>query len=98
MFEEDRITTEQVHLSRFDVAIAEGTYTTLLDNADYRVFIDRNFVDTLADRKERGRDKIDDFSEQVMKIEDAIISKHIELADFVVNSDFTVRRVERTSD
>jgi len=98
VFEEDRTTTEQVDLSPFDVAIAEGTYTTLLANADYKVFIDRNFIDTLDDRKERAREEIDDFSEQVMKIEDAIISKHIELADFVVNTDFTVRRVERTSD
>jgi uridine kinase len=98
VFDEDRITTEKVDLSPFDVAIAEGTYTTLLDNVDYKVFIDRNYFDTLDDRRERGREKIDDFSEQIMKIEDGIISRHAALADFIVNKDFSVRRNERASD
>ncbi len=95
IFDEDRIVTEQVDLSPFDVVIAEGTYTTLLKNADYRVFIDRDYHDTLADRKERGRDPIDEFSEQVLKIEDGIISRHRDLADFIVRRDFTVERVDR---
>jgi len=92
VFDEDRITTEKLDVSPFDVVIAEGTYTTLLKNADYRVFINRDYHDTKDDRKERGREKIDDFSEQIMKIEDAIISKHKSLADFVISKDFDVVR------
>ena len=98
VFDEDRITSEKVDLSPFNVAIAEGTYTTLLDNVDYKVFIARNYFDTLEDRKERGREKIDDFSEQIMKIEDAIISKHEALADFIIDKNFNVTRGERKKD
>ena len=90
VFNEDRITTEKVDLSPFDVLIAEGTYTTLLSNVDYRIFIDRDYHDTKEDRLERAREKIDDFSEQIMKIEDRIISKHRALADIIVKKDFTV--------
>jgi len=90
VFDEDRIIAEKVDLSPFQAIIAEGTYTTLLKSADYHVFIDRDYHDTKKDREERGREKIDDFSEQIMKIEDAIISKHKALADVIVNKDFTV--------
>ena len=93
IFDEDRIVTEQVDLSPFDVVIAEGTYTTLLRNVDYRVFIDRDYNDTIQDRLDRGRDPIDDFSERVLRIEDGIISNHRERADFIVHRDFTVERV-----
>jgi uridine kinase len=95
VFDEDRITTEKVDLSPFDIVIAEGTYTSLLSAADYHVFIDRDYYDTLEHRLERGRDKIDDFSNQILKIEDAIITKHKQYADFVVNKDYTVAFVEK---
>ncbi len=35
--------------------IAEGTYTTLLPNADTRVFIDRTYLETRAHREKRAR-------------------------------------------
>ncbi|MCH7548845.1 MAG: zeta toxin family protein [Candidatus Krumholzibacteriota bacterium] len=94
IFEEDRITTEKIDLSPFDVLIAEGTYTTLLKNADYRIFINRDYHDTFEDRKERGREKIDSFSEKIMKIEDSIISRHKSLANIIVSKDFSVELVE----
>ena len=59
------------------------------------MFIDRDYYDTLAHRRERGRDKIDDFTNQILKIEDAIITKHKQYADFVVNKDYTVDLVDR---
>jgi uridine kinase len=94
LFEENSITSEMVDLSRFDVLIAEGTYTSLLQNVDYRIFIDRDYHDTLEDRRERGRDVLDEFSDRVLKIEDRIISKHKALAHFIVNKDFSVEVVE----
>lgn len=95
IFDEDRITTEKVDLSPFDVLIAEGTYTSLLKNADYHVFIDRDYYDTKEHRLARGRDKIDEFSDEVLKIEDRIITKHKQFADFVVRKDYTVEVVKR---
>lgn len=95
IFDEDRITSEKIDLSPFDVVIAEGTYTSLINSADYHVFIDRDYYDTLQHRLERGRDKIDEFTDQILKIEDRIITKHKQYADFVVNKDYTVEFVDK---
>jgi uridine kinase len=95
IFDEDRITSEKIDLSPFDIVIAEGTYTSLIDSADYHVFIDRDYYDTLEHRKERGRDKIDEFTDQILKIEDRIITKHKQSADFIVNKDYTVEFVKK---
>jgi len=94
IFKEDRITSEKVDLSPFKVLIAEGTYTTLLKNADYHVFIDRNYHDTEKHRRERGRDVLDEFTNKILKIEDKIISKHISLASFIVRKDYSVEVVK----
>lgn len=95
IFDEDRITSEKVDLSPFDIAIAEGTYTTSLKNADYHVFIDRDYFDTREHRIARGRDKIDEFTDKILKIEDGIITKHKQYADFIVRKDYTVEVVNR---
>jgi uridine kinase len=93
IFDEDRLTEETVDLSPFDVVIAEGTYTSLLKNADYHVFIDRDYYDTKKHRLARGRDKIDEFSDKILKIEDKIITKHKQFADFIVRKDYSVEVV-----
>jgi len=95
IFDEDRITSEKIDLAPFDIVIAEGTYTSLISSADYHVFIDRDYYDTRQHRLERGRDKIDEFTDKILKIEDRIITKHKQYADFIVNKDYTVEFVGR---
>lgn len=95
IFDEDRITSEKVDVSLFDIAIAEGTYTTILKNADYHVFIDRDYYDTREHRIARGRDKIDEFTDEILKIEDGIITKHKQYADFIVRKDYSVEVVKK---
>ncbi len=90
IFAEDRVTKEKTAPADFDVLIAEGTYTTLLNHADFHVFIDRSFEETLEHRRERARDPLDEFSERILEIEHNIISKHKSLAEIVVNNDYTV--------
>lgn len=98
IFEEDRVISENVDLTPFKAMVAEGTYTTLLQNADWRIFIDRDYHDTFEDRKERGREKLDDFSEKVMMIEDAIISRHKARANIIIKKNFSIEMVEKESD
>lgn len=95
IFAEDRVIDDKIDLSPFTVLIAEGTYTTLLKNVDYRIFIDRDYHDTREDRKERGREVIDDFSDKILRIEHDVISKHKPLADIIVNKDFSVTAANR---
>ena len=76
-FEEDRIGEETLSLDGVDVVIAEGTYTTALEEADLRAFIDATYHHTLAHRKKRARDAAEGaFIEQVLEIEHRIISSH----------------------
>jgi uridine kinase len=88
IYDEDRITTEDMDISDLKVLIAEGTYTSLLHFTDFRVFIDRDYRQTLEARKRRARDKFEPFIVDVLEREHHIISQHITLAHVVIPADF----------
>lgn len=88
IFEEDRISEEQTDAGDSRVVIVEGTYTTLLTNADFRIFIDRNYHDTREDRLKRNREKQDAWLESILEIEHGIISRHKEKADIIISKEF----------
>jgi uridine kinase len=88
IFDEDRITTEELDTTNTQVLIAEGTYTSLLQFVDFRIFIDRDYRQTLEARLRRARDKFEPFVMEVLEKEHQIISKHKSLADAVVSPDF----------
>lgn len=89
IYDEDRITTEELDVDELDVLIAEGTYTSLPRFADYRVFIDRDYLQTLEARKRRARDRFEPFIVDVLEREHRIISQHKELAHAVVTPGFS---------
>jgi len=90
IYDDDAVTEETVDLSGVRVVIAEGTYTSLLDHVDTRVFIARNRLETLDSRMKRGREQFDPFIEEVLEIEHAIISQHRARADVVISRDYDV--------
>jgi len=90
IYEEDRIDRETMDLRVAKVVIAEGTYTSLLQHVDTRVFIARNRLDTMEHRRKRGREDFDPFLEEVLTIEHDIISRHRDLADVVITRDYDV--------
>lgn len=92
IFSEDRITTERVSFMPYRVIVLEGTYTTLADNIDCRIFIDRDMNDTREDRLKRNRERQDDYLEQILLIEHEIIRKHKDNADIIVSKDFNAAR------
>ena len=84
-FEDDRIDKETVSLENIHVLIAEGTYTTMLNEADFHAFINATYHTTLSHRKERARDETEgEFIEQVLEIEHKIISANKEKATLVL--------------
>ncbi|MCC5866525.1 MAG: hypothetical protein JJU31_15495 [Wenzhouxiangella sp.] len=97
VYERDAVESEIMNCKQARVLIAEGTYTTLLRQADWRVFIARDWQQTRAHREKRRRDEseLDPFIDQVLRIEHDIISQHRALADFVIESDYTLSRPER---
>lgn len=84
IFDEDRITEEEVDISEIKVVIAEGTYTTTLPDIDLKAFIDRDYRQTKKNRLARSRDPATEFLEKVLSIEHEIISRHKEMADVII--------------
>jgi uridine kinase len=94
IYEQDAIKSEDAIFADKQVAIAEGTYTTLLDAADAHVYINRNFEETRAHREKRKRDaaELDPFIDDVLEIEHHIISSHKPRAQIIINSDYSAER------
>lgn len=95
IYEEDRVDSEVMDLADAKVVIAEGTYTSLLENVDTRVFIARNRLETMEHRRKRNREGADPFLEEVLTIEHEIIAPHAELADIIITRDYDVEFPER---
>jgi uridine kinase len=91
IFDEDRITTETIDLEGVNVIIVEGTYTTTLMNAHRRIFIDRNYIDTLTARLKRAREVQDEFLETVLEIEHVIIQSQKAKADIIITRDYEAK-------
>ncbi|AKS41127.1 uridine kinase family protein [Wenzhouxiangella marina] len=96
IYAEDRIDSETLKLESARIAIAEGTYTSLLEQADWRVFIDRTLEQTRAHREKRRRhdSELDPFIDRVLAIEHEIIRQHRDRADLIVHADYSVSCVE----
>jgi uridine kinase len=88
IYAEDRITTEEMDVDDLMVLVAEGTYTSLLTFADVRVFIDRDYRETLEARKRRARDKWEPFIQDVLEREHQIITQHKARANLIISADF----------
>ncbi len=89
-YDKNTVFEENIELNDVKIIIAEGTYTTTLKKADIHIFIDRTYHDTLQHRKERARDKIDNYTEKILKIEHEIISNHKKLADVVIDKNYKI--------
>lgn len=95
-YDANTIEDEIINLDGIKVLIAEGTYTSLLKHVDTRIFISRNWLDTLEHRqkRKRGNEVGDPFIEQVLSIEHKIIAGHKQLADILIRKDFGVNFVD----
>ncbi|MFK7973052.1 MAG: uridine kinase [Bacteroidia bacterium] len=73
------------------ILIVEGVYTLLLKDLDFKVFMERTFIETKEKRKERNREVYDPFVEQVLQIEHNLIKPLAKKADVFVTKDYSVR-------
>jgi uridine kinase len=90
VYEEARFDREIMPVADLRVLIAEGTYCTLLEYADCRVFVARDFHQTQEDRRSRGRDLEDEFTNSILQREHEFIREHKPRADFIVHEDGSV--------
>ena len=68
------------------MVIVEGCYTSLIDNVEIRVFIDRNYKQTQRARSQRDRDPHEGFLERVLAIEHQEISTHRQRSNIVIDA------------
>ena len=83
-YDRDLILEEKVPADGVKVVIVEGTYTTIIKNADLKTFIDRNYHQTKKARLKRSRDLLTGFLEKVLSIEHEIISAHKAHSDIII--------------
>lgn len=98
IYDENVILEEFVNSLDYDFCLVEGTYVMLLQNPDYKVFMDINYNDTRALRIQRARDIIDDFAEEVLEIEHQIVKKHKDLATISMNKAFQITKLKSEND
>jgi uridine kinase len=91
----NKIDEETICLEGVKVVFAEGTYTSLLKNVDTRIFITRNWLETLEHRQKRNRgsEASDPFIEQILATEHKIIAGQRHLADFLITNEYAVVKV-----
>ncbi len=91
-YADDAVYSEILETGDARVIIAEGTYTTLIDAARHRAFIDRDYRQTRKHREKRNRDasELDAFIDRVLEIEHGIISAHKARADLIIAEDYSV--------
>ncbi|WP_299129725.1 hypothetical protein [uncultured Winogradskyella sp.] len=85
-YQENTSNQEIIYPSDFHFCLVEGTYTMLLKQPAYKIFIENSFKETKANREKRGRDIMDDFNEKVLEIEHNIIKAHAMHADKTIRN------------
>lgn len=75
---------EKISPNAYDFCIVEGTYTMLLNQPDFKVFMSATYKDTKENRVNRARDLLNEFNERVLEIEHQIIKAHAKHANLLV--------------
>ncbi len=77
-----------------NVLILEGLYS-LKAEADLKVFIDLTYHDTKKSQILRGKEPKSEYRLRVLEREHVLVQSLKELADFIINKDFTVIEVKK---
>lgn len=94
-YNENCIGEETVDWNGVRFLLIEGTYSFFLKNADFKIFMKRNYHDTRQQRLARGREADDPFIENVLEIEHRIIAPLSEKANAIVNKDYTISIIKK---
>lgn len=89
-YKQDQILHETINIEPYQILIVEGTYAFWLPDADVRVFINRNYLETKSNRSERGRELQTDFIEEVLRIEHSFIRPSRRQAHLIIQKNYEV--------
>lgn len=91
IFDANEIAEERLSFAGADVLIVEGTYSLMLENADFKVYIEDSKVESR--RHARNRERQDAFLDKVLRREKDILAPFRQTADLLIVDG----RLERTS-
>ena len=81
------ILQETYDCSETNITIAEGTYVSILESIDVKIFMERDYHDTKGSRYERARDPLTPFMEEILLIEHQIIKNLESLCHIKIDRD-----------
>lgn len=84
--------TEIFDISNTQILIIEGVYSFYLENLNFKIFLERDYHDTLEQRKERTREVYDPFVEEVLEIEHQLALAQKPLANLKIDKDFKIKK------
>jgi uridine kinase len=87
-YENDTIEYTLIPFNEIDVLLIEGTYVFDLENIDYLIFMEHTYKDTYLQRKQRNRDEMSSFIEEVLEIEHKIIREGKSKADILIDTHY----------
>ncbi|RKR80795.1 uridine kinase [Mucilaginibacter gracilis] len=83
--------TEEVHhidIEGTKVVLVDGTYTSLLNGVDHRIYINTTYQHTRKNRINRNRETVTSFIEKVLEKESSLIIAQQSAVDIVVDDKF----------
>ncbi|MGB2339251.1 MAG: hypothetical protein ACPH7I_05130, partial [Flavobacteriaceae bacterium] len=88
----DRFDECNVEVDGFDFVIVEGTYVfSIATDEDTKVFLNKNYKETLKNRNSRNRDSIDqEISPKILDIEHKIIKEFYHQANWIIDKTQTL--------
>ncbi|MCK5450698.1 MAG: hypothetical protein KAI70_02895 [Candidatus Omnitrophica bacterium] len=87
VFDEDEIREETISLESVKILVVEGTYVSVLENIDKKIFLAKDYKDTFNARRSRNREELDLFDEKILRAEHKIVKNHANLNDIIVKKD-----------
>jgi len=87
-YSNDEFVERQLRLAEAEYLIVEGTYALMLEGLDWKVFMGRNYHETMEARLRRARDLMEPMVEQVLAIEHEIIRPTGDQAQVWVSFDY----------
>ena len=83
--------SREIKIEGVNIVLIDGTYSLLLQNTDYRVFVNTTYKQTKRNRIKRNREVVTEFIEKVLEKESEIIQQHKELAHIIINDKLQVQ-------
>lgn len=92
-YQMNTIASEDISFEDVDILIIEGTYTFQITNADFKIFMSRNYIQTEEKRRlrNRGEEMNDPFNNLVLAKEHELIAPFCKDVDAIIDFNYQVK-------